>query len=168
MPLVADILETNEHHTRSARADVKLHEMKIPKSAVSKSNKRRGQGAASGIGGTAGRGHKGQKACSGGKVRRGFEGGQMPLVRRVPKRGFTSLFPIRYEVVNVADIAGKGLEGEITPEVLKAAGLVRKSTSRVKILGEGDIQKALNIKAHAFSRSAKEKIVNAGGTAEEL
>jgi large subunit ribosomal protein L15 len=153
---------------RSARAEVKLNEMKIPKAAVSRSNKRRGQGAASGIGGTAGRGHKGQKALSGGKVRRDFEGGQMPLIRRVPKRGFTNIFRNRFEVVNVAAIVGKGLEGEITPEVLRAAGLVKKACSKVKILGEGDIQKALNIKAHAFSRSAKEKIVNAGGTAEEL
>jgi large subunit ribosomal protein L15 len=147
---------------------VKLNEMKIPKGAVSKSSKRRGQGAASGVGGTAGRGHKGQKALSGGKVRPGFEGGQMPLVRRVPKRGFKNLFSTRYEVVNLTDITRKGLEGEITPEVLRTAGLVRKSSSKVKVLGEGDIQKAVNIKAHAFSRSAKEKIVNAGGTAEEL
>ena len=147
---------------------MKLNELKVPKGALSKKNKRRGQGAASGIGGTAGRGHKGQKALSGGKVRRGFEGGQMPLIRRLPKRGFTNPFPTRYEVVNLADIVNKGLEGEITPEVLKNAGLVRKSCSMVKILGDGDVQKALNIKAHAFSRSAKEKIVNAGGTLEEL
>jgi large subunit ribosomal protein L15 len=148
--------------------DLKLNELKVPKGALSKKNKRRGQGAASGIGGTAGRGHKGQKALSGGKVRRGFEGGQMPLIRRLPKRGFTNPFPTRYEVVNLADIVTRGLEGEITPEVLKNAGLVRKSGSMVKILGDGDVQKALNIKAHAFSRSAKEKIVNAGGTLEEL
>ncbi len=147
---------------------MKLNELKVPKGALSKKNKRRGQGAASGIGGTAGRGHKGQKALSGGKVRRGFEGGQMPLIRRLPKRGFTNPFPTRYEVVNLADILTRGLEGEITPEVLKNAGLVRKSGSMVKILGDGDLQKALNIKAHAFSRSAKEKIVNAGGTLEEL
>ena len=147
---------------------MKLNELKVPKGALSKKNKRRGQGAASGIGGTAGRGHKGQKSLSGGKVRRGFEGGQMPLIRRLPKRGFTSLSHKRFEVVNIQDIAGRGLEGEITPEVLKAVGLVRDISSKVKILGEGDIQKALNIKAHAFSRSAKEKIVNAGGTAEEL
>lgn len=147
---------------------MKLNEMKIPKAATSKPNKRRGQGAASGIGGTAGRGHKGQKALSGGKVRRGFEGGQMPLTRRVPKRGFTNIFKYRYEVVNVADIVERGLDGEITPEVLISAGLVRKSNKKVKILGEGEIQKAFNIKAHAFSRSAKEKIVNAGGTAEVI
>jgi large subunit ribosomal protein L15 len=147
---------------------VKLNEMRVPKAATSKANKRRGQGAASGQGGTGGRGHKGQKALSGGKVRRGFEGGQMPLIRRVPKRGFTNIFSTRYEVVNVSDIVERGLEGEITPEVLKTTGLVRKANAKVKILGEGEILKALNIKAHAFSRSAKEKIVNAGGTAEVI
>jgi len=149
-------------------AEVKLNEIRVPKSATVKSRKRRGQGASSGIGGTAGRGHKGQKALSGGKVRRGFEGGQMPLIRRLPKRGFTNLNTFRYEVVNIADIVERELGEEITPEALRAAGLVRKSDSKVKILGEGEIQKALNIKAHAFSRSAKNKIVNAGGTAEEL
>jgi large subunit ribosomal protein L15 len=147
---------------------VKLNEMRVPKSATVKSRKRRGQGSATGVGGTAGRGHKGQKALSGGKVRRGFEGGQMPLIRRLPKRGFTNLNPTRYEVVNVEDIVARGLGGEITPEMLRTAGLVRKSDAKVKILGNGEVQKALNIKAHAFSRSAKEKIVNAGGTAEEL
>jgi large subunit ribosomal protein L15 len=147
---------------------VKLNEMRVPKSATSKASKRRGQGAASGQGGTGGRGHKGQKALSGGKVRRGFEGGQMPLIRRVPKRGFTNIFTTRYEVVNVSDIVERGLEGEITPEVLKTTGLVRKSNAKVKILGEGEIQKALNIKAHAFSGAAREKVVNAGGTAEVI
>jgi large subunit ribosomal protein L15 len=147
---------------------VKLHELIVPKSATVKSTKRRGQGAASGQGGTAGRGHKGQKALSGGKVRRSFEGGQMPLIRRVPKRGFTNIFRVEYEVVNLADIEKKGLSGEVTPEVLKSVGLVKKAGSKVKILGEGELQKALNIKAHAFSRSAKDKIVNAGGTAEVI
>jgi large subunit ribosomal protein L15 len=147
---------------------VKLNELKIPRAATVKSSKRRGQGAASGQGGTAGRGHKGQKALSGGKVRRGFEGGQMPLIRRVPKRGFFNIFRTEYEIVNVADIMNKGLSGEITPEVLKSAGLVRKSGSKVKILGNGELQMALNIKAHAFSRSAKDKIVNAGGTTEVI
>ncbi len=147
---------------------MKLNELKLPKGAAKKARKRRGQGAASGVGGTAGRGHKGQKALSGGKVRRGFEGGQMPLIRRLPKRGFTNLNRTRYEVVNVEDIMARGLAGEITPEVLQTAGLVRKSDAKVKILGDGEVQKALNIKAHAFSRSAREKIVNAGGTAEEL
>lgn len=147
---------------------MKLNELKLPKGATKKARKRRGQGAASGVGGTAGRGHKGQKALSGGKVRRGFEGGQMPIIRRLPKRGFTNLNRTRYEVVNVADIMERGLAGEITPEVLQAAGLVKKSDAKIKILGDGEVQKALNIKAHAFSRSAREKIVNAGGTAEEL
>lgn len=147
---------------------MKLNELRVPKSATKKARKRRGQGAASGVGGTAGRGHKGQKALSGGKVRRGFEGGQMPLIRRLPKQGFTPLSRTQYEVVNLASIVERGLAGEITPEMLKAAGLVRKSDALVKILGDGEVQKVLNIKAHAFSRSAREKIVNAGGTAEEL
>jgi large subunit ribosomal protein L15 len=147
---------------------VKLNELSVPRGATVKSTKRRGQGAASGVGGTAGRGHKGQKALSGGKVRRGFEGGQMPLIRRVPKRGFTNIFRTEYEIVNVADIVNKGLAGEITPEILRSSGLVRKSGSKVKVLGDGELQMALNIKAHAFSRSAKEKIVNAGGTAEVI
>jgi large subunit ribosomal protein L15 len=139
------------------RVEVKLNEMRVPKSATSRSSKRRGQGSASGVGGTAGRGHKGQKALSGGKVRRGFEGGQMPLIRRVPKRGFTNIFSTRYEVVNVSDIVERGLEGEITPEVLKSTGLVRKSNAKVKILGEGEIQKALNIKAHALAGQPKRR-----------
>lgn len=147
---------------------MKLNELNIPKGAKVKSTKRRGRGNATGVGGTAGRGHKGQKALSGGKVRRGFEGGQMPLIRRVPKRGFYSLFGTKYEVVNLSDIVKKGLEGEITPEVLKSSGLLRKSQAKVKILGDGDITKAVTIKAHAFSQSAKEKITGAGGTAEVL
>jgi len=147
---------------------VKLNELRIPKSAVSKATKRRGRGSATGQGGTAGRGHKGQLSRSGGKVRRGFEGGQMPLIRRLPKRGFTSLNPSRYEVVNLDDIQTHGLEGEITPDVLVSAGLVKKSQAKIKILGNGDIEKALSFKVHAVSKAAKEKIENAGGSIEVL
>ncbi|MFC1528484.1 50S ribosomal protein L15, partial [Candidatus Latescibacterota bacterium] len=103
---------------------------------------------------------------SGGGVRRGFEGGQMPIIRRLPKRGFFNKFRTSYEIVNLSDILDKSLKGEITPEVLLTSGLVRKSGSRVKILGDSKISEALNIKAHAFSRSAREKIESAGGTAE--
>lgn len=149
-------------------AEVKLHELKVPKKATVKATKRKGQGAATGQGCTAGHGHKGQNSRSGGGVRRGFEGGQMPLIRRLPKRGFFNKFSTEYEVVNIDDIMRKELTGEITPEVLKSAGLIRKADSRVKILGDGEIDKALNIKAHAFSRSAKEKIEGAGGTVEEV
>ena len=92
----------------------------------------------------------------------------MPLIRRLPKRGFFNKFSTEYEVVNIDDIMRRELTGEITPEVLKSAGLIRKADSRVKILGDGEIDKALNIKAHAFSRSAKEKIEGAGGTVEEV
>lgn len=142
---------------------MKLNELKIPKKATVKPSKRRGMGRATGQGGTAGRGHKGQKSRSGGKLRRGFEGGQMPLIRRVPKRGFFNLFRKRYEIVSISDIVRKELEGEISPETLKSAGLIKKSDAKVKILGDGKLDKALTIKAHAFSRSAREKIENAGG-----
>lgn len=147
---------------------MKLNELQIPKSATSKATKRRGRGAASGQGGTAGRGHKGQKARSGGGVRLGFEGGQMPLIRRVPKFGFFNPFRKEYDVVNLSDIAKKELVGEITPDVLKEAGLIRRSADRVKVLGDGDIATSITIKAHKFSKTAREKIEKAGGTAEEL
>jgi len=147
---------------------MKLNELKVPKKATAKPTKRRGMGSASGQGGTAGRGHKGQKSRSGGGVRRGFEGGQMPLIRRVPKRGFFNLFRTRYEIVNIADIVRKGLDGEINPETLKSAGLIKKASAKVKILGEGNIEKALKINVHAFSKSAQEKIENAGGTITAL
>ena len=143
---------------------MKLNELKIPKKATVKPTKRRGMGRATGQGGTAGRGHKGQKSRAGGKLRRGFEGGQMPLIRRVPKRGFFNLFRTRYEIVNISDIVRKELEGEISPETLKSAGLIKKADAKVKILGDGKLEKPLTVKAHAFSRSAKEKIENAGGT----
>jgi len=147
---------------------VKLNELKIPKEVKTKSTKRLGRGRGTGQGCTAGHGHKGQNCRSGGGVRRGFEGGQMPLIRRVPKRGFYNTFGTTYEVVNLSDIEKKALEGEITPDVLRASGLVRKSGAKVKILGDGKLTKAINIKAHAFSRTAKEKILGVGGTAEEV
>ena len=147
---------------------MKLNELKVPKKATARATKRRGRGAASGVGGTAGRGHKGQKSCSGGKVRRGFEGGQMPLIRRVPKRGFFNIFRVSYEVVNLADIARKQLKGEIDPQALKSAGLIRGVDVRVKILGDGVLDGALTVKAHAFSKSAREKIEKAGGTVEVI
>ena len=147
---------------------MKLNELKVPRNAKVKSTKRLGRGRATGQGCTSGKGHKGQNSRSGGNVRRGFEGGQMPLIRRLPKKGFHNIFGTTYEVVNLSDIEKKALEGDITPEVLRASGLVRKSRSKVKILGDGEISKALNIKAHAFSQSAKDKIANVGGKAEEL
>ncbi|MFC1651319.1 50S ribosomal protein L15 [Candidatus Latescibacterota bacterium] len=147
---------------------MKLNELQVPKKATSKPTKRLGRGPATGQGGTAGKGHKGQNSRSGGGVRRSFEGGQMPLIRRLPKKGFFNLFRTEYTVVNLSDINNKGLEGEITPEILAASGLIKKSDKNVKILGMGEIKNALNIKAHAFSKSAREKIEKAGGKIEEI
>ncbi len=147
---------------------MKLNELQIPEKITTKPTKRRGRGPATGQGCTSGRGHKGQRSRSGGSLRRGFEGGQMPLIRRVPKRGFFNLFRTTYEIVNLSDISKRGLEGEITPEVLKTAGLVSKSRGKIKILGKGEVAKAMNVKAHSFSTSARQKIEKAGGTVEEL
>ena len=139
--------------------------MNISKAAKVKSTKRLGRGRGSGQGCTSGKGHKGQNCRSGGGTRRGFEGGQMPLIRRLPKRGFHNLFRTEYEVVNLSDIEKKAFEGEVTPDILRAGGLVKKSGAKVKILGSGELTRALEIKAHAFSRTAIEKIANVGGTA---
>lgn len=147
---------------------MKLNELKVPKGSTSKSSKRLGRGAGTGQGCTSGRGSKGQNSRAGKKLRRDFEGGQMPLIRRVPKKGFFNPFRTVYDVVNLDDIIAKGLEGEVTPEILVSAGLVRKSDSLVKILGNGEVNKALKVKAHAFSKSAKEKIEKNGGTVEEI
>ena len=147
---------------------MKLNELQIPKKVTVKPTKRLGRGSATGQGGTSGRGHKGQRSRSGGGVRRGFEGGQMPLIRRVPKRGFFNLFRTTYEIVNLSDISKKNLDGKVTPAVLKTAGLIKKDDVKVKILGTGKVTNSLNIKAHAFSKSAKEKIEKAGGTIEVL
>lgn len=146
---------------------MKLHELS-PAKGSKHSRKRVGRGPGSGLGKTAGRGEKGQKSRTGYSSRPGFEGGQMPLVRRVPKRGFTNIFKTEYSVVNVGDLAAiTELEGEITPEKLAGHGLVR-SGRLVKVLGEGEIGKALRITANKFSKSARAKIEAAGGTCEEL
>jgi len=132
-----------------------------------KKRKRVGRGPGSGHGKTSCRGHKGQKARSGGGVKPGFEGGQMPLQRRLPKRGFTNIFQKTFSVVNVGSL--EKLEvAEITPEILIKEGLVRKIQDGVKILGNGELTKAINVKAHSFSASAKEKIEKAKGTAEVI
>ena len=143
---------------------MKLHELK-PAKGSRKKRKRIGRGPGSGTGKTAGRGHKGQRSRSGFSQRAGFEGGQMPLIRRVPKRGFTNIFRTEYSVVNVASL--QGLDGSVGPQELLAHGLVRKGR-KVKILGEGDISKALTVRAHKFSASAKQKIEAAGGSCEEI
>jgi len=139
-----------------------LHDLS-PAGGSHRDRKRVGRGPGSGKGKTAGRGQKGQKARSGGSIPAGFEGGQMPLHRRIPKRGFTSRNRVEYQTVNLYQL--EGFEGEVTPQSLKAAGLVRSSKKLVKILGSGELGGALNITAHAFSRGAREKIEAAGGTA---
>jgi large subunit ribosomal protein L15 len=118
----------------------------------------------SGMGKTSTRGHKGQGSRSGSRLLRGFEGGQMPLHRRVPKRGFTNIFRTEYQIINLDRLAGLG-EKNITPEVLVNHGLAGKN-DLIKILGDGELKSALNIQAHKFSKSAQEKIAKAGGKAE--
>ena len=144
-----------------------LHKLRPPTGATH-SKKRIGRGQGSGQGKTAGRGHKGAKSRSGFKHKRGFEGGQMPLHRRVPKRGFHNPFRTEYEVVNLDTLAARFDSGvEITPEVLREHGLVGRS-GPVKVLARGDIGKALIVHAHKFSGKAAEKIAAAGGKAEVL
>ena len=124
-----------------------------------------GRGRGSGHGKTSGRGHKGQNARASGGVRPGFEGGQMPLIRRVPKRGFTFTPKKKFQVVNLESLNDFQAGTDITPELLRKERIVRKSQGWVKILGDGALTRALKIQAHAFSKSALEKIKNAGGTA---
>ena len=145
---------------------MKLHDL-APAQGSKKARKRVGRGPGSGLGKTAGRGHKGQKSRSGYTRRDGFEGGQMPLVRRVPKRGFTNIFRTEYAVINVEQLAALSGQDEVTPESLGAAGLVHRG-KLLKVLGDGEISQALTVKAHAFSKSARQKIEAAGGTCEEL
>ena len=133
-----------------------------------KGRKRVGRGAGSGLGGTSGKGHKGQNACSGGGVRPGFEGGQMPLQRRLPKRGFKNyLFKVTYEVINLDRLlAAFPDQKEITLEDIYSRGLVKSAL--VKILGEGEVTRPVSIEAFRFSQSAREKILAAGGEVKEL
>ena len=137
-----------------------------PPSGAKRARKRIGRGEGSGTGVTAGRGHKGQKSRSGYKQKRGFEGGQMPLHRRVPKRGFRNPFRVAYAVVNLDTLAERFAEGaEITPEVLRERGLIGRS-DLVKVLARGELSKALTVKAHRFSARASERITAAGGRIE--
>lgn len=141
-----------------------LHNLPKPAGATSQ-GKRKGRGPGSGVGKTAGRGHKGQRSRSGGGVRPGFEGGQMPLIRRVPKRGFRNIFRDANQVVNLKDL--EQLDGtEVTPDSLQLAGLVARADSAVKILGVGEASRAYSVRRCAASASAREKIVKAGGTIE--
>jgi large subunit ribosomal protein L15 len=137
-----------------------------PAAGSSKKRKRVGRGDGSGHGKTSGRGHKGQGARSGGNTKPGFEGGQMPLQRRLPKRGFHNPFRIEMSVVNLSQLDSFSADSDVTPETLMQHGYVSGKARRVKVLGDGSLSKALRVKAHGFSAKAKEKIEAAGGTAE--
>ena len=142
---------------------VKLDSLKPSKGSI-KNKKRIGRGHGSGLGKTSGRGHKGAGQRSGNKRRPWFEGGQMPLARRLPRRGFTNIFKEEIQIVNISDLNRIEKNSEIDPVVLQENGMIRSSLKPVKILGEGDIDKKLNVTASAFSASAKNKIEKAGGT----
>jgi large subunit ribosomal protein L15 len=142
-----------------------LDELK-PAAGSNRKRKRVGRGDGSGHGKTSCRGHKGQGARSGGGTKPGFEGGQMPLQRRLPKRGFHNRFRIEMSVVNITQLEAFASGAEVTPEALVAQGLVRGKNPRIKILGDGSLSKPLMVKAHGFSAKAKEKIEASGGKAE--
>ncbi len=145
---------------------MKLHELQ-PAAGSARDVYRKGRGAGSGNGKTAGKGHKGQNARSGGGVRPGFEGGQIPLYRKLPKRGFKNRFAVNYAVVNVGDINAKFEDGAVVDlAALKEAKLVRKVLDGVKVLGNGEVTKKITVKAAVFSATAKEKIEAAGGKTE--
>ena len=146
---------------------MKLHELKAVKGAR-RSPKRKGRGGATGQGTTAGRGMNGQKSRSGGGVRLGFEGGQMPLYRRIPKRGFTNIWGDEFTVLNVSDLNRFDAGTVVTPQLLKESGMTKQVKTGIKILGNGDLEKSLTVQAHKFSKTAVEKIESAGGKAEVI
>jgi large subunit ribosomal protein L15 len=146
---------------------MKLHELRAVAGAT-KNRKRRGRGTASGQGKTGGRGMNGQNSRSGGGTRLGFEGGQMPLYRRTPKRGFTNIWAKEFAEVNVDDLNRFEAGTVVTPELLREKGLVKQVKDGVKILGEGTLEKKITVQAQRFSKSAIEKIESAGGKAEVI
>ena len=146
---------------------MKLHELKAAPGSR-KAPKRKGRGTATGQGKTAGRGMNGQNSRSGGGVRLGFEGGQMPLYRRIPKRGFTNIWRVEPAIVNVGDLNIFDEGAEVTAEALKEKGLIKKTDSGLKVLGDGKLEKKLTVKANKFSKSAIEMIEQAGGKAEVI
>lgn len=146
---------------------MKLHEL-APAPGSVREVKRIGRGHGSGQGKTAGKGHKGQKARAGRGMRPGFEGGQMPLQRRVPKRGFVNIFATRYAAINVSALEAFDNGAVVDLEAMKAAGIVKKAFDGVKVLGNGSLTKNVTVKAAAFSESAKAKIEAAGGKAEVI
>ncbi len=146
---------------------MKLHEL-APAPGSVREVKRIGRGHGSGQGKTAGKGHKGQKARAGRGMRPGFEGGQMPLQRRVPKRGFVNIFATQYAIINVSALEAFDNGAVVDLEALKAAGIIKKAFDGVKVLGNGNLTKNVTVKAAAFSESAKAKIEAAGGKAEVI
>ena len=149
---------------------MKLHELRPNEGGGSKAKKRLGRGIGSGLGKTSGRGHDGQNARSGGGVRPGFEGGQMPLFRRLPKRGFKNIFAKDFAIINIEDLNVFEDETVVTPDLLISQGLVKKGrvSHGIKILGNGEITRKLTVQAQAFSKSAIEKIESAGGKVEVI
>ena len=147
---------------------MKLHELR-PSEGAFKTSKRLGRGTGSGLGKTSGKGHKGQNARSGGGVRPGFEGGQIPLFRRLPKRGFSNaMFKVEYATINVSDLEKFEDGAVVTPELLKEMGILKKQLAGVKVLGNGNLTKKVTVKANKFSASAVEKIEAIGGKAEVI
>ena len=147
---------------------MKLHELHPAEGSV-KNRKRIGRGPGSGTGKTSGKGHKGQNARSGGGVRPGFEGGQIPLFRRLPKRGFSNhMFKTEYAVINLSDLNRFNDGDVVTPELLREMGIIKKQLSGIKVLGNGTLEKKVTVKAHKFSESAKTKIENSGGKVEVI
>jgi large subunit ribosomal protein L15 len=146
---------------------MRLHELK-PHPGAKRKPKRVGRGPGSGHGKTSTRGHKGQGARSGGTKGAGFEGGQQPLIRRIPKRGFKNIFRKESAIINLSDLVRFDQNLQITPELLKEMGVIRKSATVVKVLGDGEITKPLNIVAHKFSQGAIAKIQSAGGKFEVI
>ena len=147
---------------------MKLHTL-APNEGATKERKRLGRGVGSGTGKTSGKGHKGQNARSGGGGRPGFEGGQLPLFRRLPKRGFSNApFKVRYATINLSDLNRFEDGALVTPEILKEIGLVKNQLDGIKVLGNGTLEKKVNVKAHKFSSVAKEQIEKMGGKAEVI
>ncbi len=146
---------------------MKLNELKPPKGSTRK-RKRVGRGRASGWGKTCGRGHKGQKSRSGSSNRSWFEGGQMPLTRRLPKRGFHNPLRKEYDILNIETLNRFDDDTTVTPELLRSAGIIKKKNTLIKVLGDGDLTRRLTVRVHRFSESATAKIEAAGGNAEVL
>lgn len=167
---MSEILRTADIRPKKRRSrlerSIAASQIELPRGSRKK-RKRKGRGHSSGMGKTASRGENGQKSRSGYSYMAGFEGGQMPLHRRLPKRGFRSVNPVSYQLVNLSRLQKAGLTGEVGPEELQAKGLIRSSRRLIKVLGDGDLQASLQITADAFSASAKKKIEAAGGTCSE-